>query len=82
MRFTLALLLALAAAPATAQPAGPTLDDKTYAAHRDSILPKPADEAWRAIPWRTNYWEAVVEGNSLEKPILLWTMNGHPLACT
>ena len=40
------------------------------------------DQGWRAIGWKPSLWEAVVEANEEEKPILLWTMNGHPLGQT
>ena len=58
------------------------LTDATYATWRDDLLPKPADLRYRQIPWRTSFWEAVVEAQEREKPVLLWTMNGHPLCNT
>ena len=56
--------------------------DETYDALKSSILPPAEELAWRKIPWRPTFWEAVVEAQEKEKPILLWAMNGHPLACT
>jgi hypothetical protein len=47
-----------------------------------AIVPAPADLRWTAIPWRAALWDAVVDAHGLRKPILLWAMNGHPLACT
>ncbi|KAF0244885.1 MAG: hypothetical protein FD180_2106 [Planctomycetota bacterium] len=82
MRFLSAAALTLAALGASAQPADPVLSDQNLAATRDTILPKPEEEKWRAIPWRTSYWTAVLDGNKAGRPVLLWTMNGHPLACT
>ncbi len=70
-------LLVVAAAP----PAG-TLNERTYATWRDHIRPRPAEVNWQEVPWRATLWDAVVEGQRQEKPILLWAMNGHPLACT
>ena len=46
------------------------------------VLPTPAELEFREIPWRPTLWEAVVEGQRDDKPILLWAMNGHPLGCT
>ena len=82
MRPHAAALLLLAGLQASAQPADPVLTEKNLAAMRETILPKPAEEKWRAIPWRTSYWTAVLDGNKAGRPVLLWTMNGHPLACT
>ena len=76
---TAALLLALAA---LARAADPELTDELYPQYRDHILPKPSEESWRSVGWRTSYWAAVQEGNKKGLPVLLWTMNGHPLACT
>jgi hypothetical protein len=82
MRLAPLALLALSTLPALTQPADPPLDDTLYAGYRDAIAPRAEEERWRAIPWRTSYWEAVKEGNQAGKPVFLWTMNGHPLACT
>ncbi|NUN47827.1 MAG: hypothetical protein HUU15_03235 [Candidatus Brocadiae bacterium] len=77
----IALLLGTALAAGAQSPAG-DLTPATRTRFRDLILPAPAEDAWRGIPWRTTYWEAVTEGQRTERPIFLWTMNGHPLACT
>jgi hypothetical protein len=69
------LVLAAATAP-------PELNDQTYAKWRDHIRPKPEELSFEDIPWRTTFWDAVVEAQQKEMPILFWTMNGHPLACT
>ena len=82
MRFLTATLLTFSALRVFAQPADPVLTDQNLAATRDALLPKPEEEKWRAIPWRTSYWTAVLDGNKAGRPVLLWTMNGHPLACT
>jgi hypothetical protein len=78
--------LLLSAIPAVASPAEeaapPLLTAATYAATRDRILPAPEEERWREIGWRASLLDAAREGRRLEKPILLWAMNGHPLGCT
>ena len=58
------------------------LTDTTYAKWRDYVLPKPDELAYRSIPWRPSFWEAVVEAQKKDRPILLWAMNGHPLCDT
>ncbi|MCI0463446.1 MAG: hypothetical protein L0Z62_41440 [Gemmataceae bacterium] len=60
----------------------PELNDQTYARWRDHIHPTQAELGWQEVPWRSTFWEAVVEAQQKEMPILLWAMNGHPLACT
>ena len=83
-----ALLVVVAAAALAGPPdiagAKPALapDAASFERLRDAILPTPAELAWREQPWRASLWEAVVEAQRLERPILLWAMNGHPLGCT
>ena len=54
----------------------------SYAKWRDHILPTKAELAYRGVAWRPSYWEAVVEAQEKDKPILLWVMNGHALCNT
>ncbi|MGQ0614936.1 MAG: hypothetical protein ACT4PV_14470 [Planctomycetaceae bacterium] len=49
---------------------------------RGAVLPSAEELAFTAIGWRASFWEAVVEAHKADRPILLWAMNGHPLACT
>lgn len=58
------------------------LSDETYQDIRDAVVPRPEELRWRQIAWRPSLWEAVVAAHKQEKPILLWAMNGHPLACS
>jgi hypothetical protein len=53
--------------------------------HRELIslvLPGQKELQYEEIPWRAALWPATEEANRLDRPILLWAMNGHPLACT
>ncbi len=59
-----------------------SIDQQTLPEWMEVIRPQPDEGDWAKIPWRTAFWEAVVEAQAAEKPILLWAMNGHPLACT
>ncbi len=58
------------------------LTESTYARYRSLLQPKPEELRWQGIAWRPKLWDAVIEAHRVKKPILLWTMNGHPLGCT
>jgi hypothetical protein len=75
------VLLLLAASSAWAQQA-PPLSERSYTKLRDYVLPDEREDAWRKIEWKSTFWDAVVEAQKAEKPILLWAMNGHPLGHT
>jgi hypothetical protein len=47
-----------------------------------SVLPKPSEERWLQIPWRTDLAAARVEANREGKAMFLWMMDGNPLGCT
>jgi hypothetical protein len=69
-------LLLAAAGP----PAG--LNDETFARWRDRIRPKSDEQCFETVNWLPTFWDAVIAAQEGDKPILLWAMNGHPLACT
>lgn len=58
------------------------LNDQNYAAWRDHILPEESELAWERIPWLTTFKDGIIAANDAGKPLLFWTMNGHPLGCT
>ena len=58
------------------------LTNANYVKWRDHVLPKNWELSYRKIPWRTSFWDAVIEAQARDKPILLWAMNGHPLCNT
>ena len=80
----LAVLPGSAQEPSTtgASVAVPTLDASSFRRWFDYIRPNADEQRWRAIPWRPTVWAALVEAQSLDRPILVWAMNGHPMACT
>ena len=80
LRGTIALLalLALAAQSACGEDAFESALDANIAA----VVPKPAEEKWLKIPWRTDFAAARIEANQDGKPIFLWMMDGNPLGCT
>jgi hypothetical protein len=67
---------------AAAQGPSTELSDKTFAPLRDLIRPKGEELCFETVPWLPTFWEAVVAAQEKDRPILLWAMNGHPLACT
>ena len=58
------------------------LTDKTFTEWRDRIRPKAADVCYKTVAWLPTFWDGVMAAQKADKPILLWAMNGHPLACT
>jgi len=58
------------------------LNEESFKKWHSFIVPKEEELAWQKIPWRNSLGEAVAEAREKDKPILLWAMNGHPLACT
>jgi hypothetical protein len=74
-------LLAIAGAPLgtpAAEPVTPEQAAKLFAL----IKPQTGEEKWQQIPWTTDLWAARQRAAKEGKPILLWEMDGHPLACT
>ena len=76
-----AALAAQAAIPQAENPV-PVLDGTTFLTHWDHVVPSEAELAWRRIPWLGTLAEGAVTAQATDRPILLWAMNGHPLACT
>lgn len=78
---TLPVILFAGSVSAAAQetPKDGELNDATYEIWRDHVLPRSWELNYLKIGWRTSFWDAVVEANEKDKPILMWAMNGHPL---
>lgn len=55
---------------------------ENFRAISQAIQPSAEENSWKRIGWRNAFWPAVQEARRLGRPILLWTMNGHPLGCT
>ncbi len=58
------------------------LNDQNYADWRKHILPDTGELAWQQIPWATTFKDGILAADAAGKPLLFWTMNGHPLGCT
>ena len=48
--------------------------------HQD--LRPPKEELWRSIPWKISLAEAQAIALKEQKPLFMWSMDGHPLGCT
>ena len=59
-----------------------SLNEENYGVWRDHILPDQQELAWQEIPWLTTFKDGIIAADTGQKPLLLWTMNGHPLGCT
>lgn len=80
LRTFIFLLITMMAVPSVAQEA--ELTDSNLSQWRDHILPGEGDLDWLQIPWLTTFADGIVSANEADKPLLFWTMNGHPLGCT
>ena len=78
---TAAMILAVSAR-AGAQDEPPVLDDKNLKTWLEFILPSPEETRWEKLGWRPELGAAVQEAKALQRPILLWAMNGHPCGLT
>ena len=76
------LCVTLVVALAGAQGPPAELNDQTFASWRDRIRPRAAERCFETVPWLPTLWDGVMAAQKEDKPILLWAMNGHPLACT
>lgn len=66
--------------PAHAQRASTAggLSDENYRQWLELIRPSEAELKWRKMRWHRSLSAAAVEARRLQRPLLLWTMNGHP----
>ena len=58
------------------------LNDRTYNMWKEFIKPTKEELAWAQIPWRSTFYDGLIDSDRHQKPLLLWVMNGHPLGCT
>lgn len=56
----------------------PRLSASNYRKWIDELWPSKEELKWRKIRWHRELSEAAKEARRLKRPILLWTMNGHP----
>jgi len=82
-RFLASGILMLGFAPALAQQpparwAAPALTDASYRQWLAFIRSSTEELKWRKVRWHKSLSEAAREARQLQRPLLLWTMNGHP----
>lgn len=58
------------------------LNRSNHAAWRQHIQPSDAELRWTQIDWQPDLKTGIAKATTSGKPILLWTMNGHPFGCT
>ena len=75
------VLCAAVSLPCLAE-APPELNDQSFRKWIDFVRPNAEESKWRQVGWRTALWPAVQEARELQRPLLLWTMNGHPCGHT
>lgn len=87
MKYITPLLLTLvffspSALAQDSSPETPRLNADNFQKWLEFIRPSESEGTYEQIGWRNKFWPAVEEARRLGRPILLWTMNGHPLGCT
>ena len=80
MKKLLLLLIVLYGCTQNQQPFD--LNINTYGMWQEFIRPTKDELAWAEIPWRSTFYDRLVESDREQKPLLLWVMNRHPLGCT
>ena len=56
----------------------PELGDDNLARWVEFIRPSPDELSWQKVRWHGSLSAAAEEARELGRPVLLWTMNGHP----
>ena len=58
------------------------LTESNFLQWRDHIQVSEAELSWQKLPWETSFHAGIAQAGKLNKPLLLWVMNGHPMGCT
>jgi len=58
------------------------VDQNNYNAWVEFIEPTIEELDWNAVRWHHSLSSAAREAKKLNRPIMLWTMNGHPFGET
>ena len=80
--FTAPLAFLLAAFTSHAAPEvqwkAPQISAENLGEWLEFVRPSEEEQAWQKIRWHGELEDAAKEAAKLQRPILLWTMNGHP----
>jgi hypothetical protein len=79
-RCLLASVMVLAATLPMARASEPITAEQ-FKQLQTAVKPASTEDKWAKIPWMTDLWEARRRAAEQGKPILVWEMDGHPLAC-
>ena len=79
-RCLLASILVVLASLAPARAVEPITPEQ-FKTLQTVIKPAASEDRWAQIPWMTDLWEARRRAAAEGKPMLVWEMDGHPLAC-
>lgn len=77
---TFALLAVAAIALRPVSPAE-TIADAEYHSLRAAVPVRAGEEAYTTVPWETSLVAARRKARAGRKPLLVWSMDGHPLGC-
>lgn len=58
------------------------INKDNFSAWINHISPTHSELKFLEIPWLSTFEQGILTGDKQGKPVLLWTMNGHPLGCT
>lgn len=56
----------------------PAITEKNLEKWLSFVRPNEAELAWQKVRWHGELEDAAAEAMKLQRPVLLWTMNGHP----
>jgi hypothetical protein len=56
----------------------PTITSENFSTWMEFVQPSEKERSWTKIRWHKELADAAVEARNLQRPILLFTMNGHP----
>lgn len=56
----------------------PKLSDANLDRVHAQLWYEPSEMKWRNVRWHTELENAMDEARRVQRPLLLWTMNGHP----
>ena len=80
--FAICLAIVFSVSLNAQQPQGPELNEETYSAWQQHIQPTEDELAWKKIDWLPDLKSGIDQATEIGRPIMLWTMNGHPFGCT
>jgi len=58
------------------------LNEANFSQWRDLIRTTDSELAWQKLAWTPSFHDGLAQAAKLNKPLLLWVMNGHPMGCT